>query len=487
MTSGELLIVFSTKVNKSAIPPLFNSLEVLSSASDKAKLFPESFSMNSNIDDSGISLPVFPSRTNLKLHNISVTPKMVRTVIMNLDLSKASGPDCIPVVVLKNCEPELSYILAELFNKCLKESCFTDCWKVSSVVPVFKNVGERSTAKNYRPVSLLSVVSKVFEKLVNNRLVDHLEKCGLFSDFQYGFRSSRSTADLLTVVSDKVARAFNRSGATQAVALDISKAFDRVWHAGLLHKLKSYGISGQIFGLISSFLSNRQLRVVLDGKSSQEYPVNAGVPQGSILGPTLFLLYINHLPDDVICDIAIYADDTTLYSKCDRVSDLWQQLELASELESDLRDTVDWGKKWLVDFNAGKTQLVSFDRSNNNGSIDVKMDGFVLEEKSSFKMLGLTFSSKLDWGSYIISIAKTASKKIGALIRSMKFLSPKVALYLYKSTIRPCMEYCCHVWAGAPSCYLGLLDKLQKQICRIVGPSLYDSLNPWLIDEMRPA
>ena len=121
--------------------------------------------MNSNLDDSGISLPVFPSRTNLKLHNVSVTPKMVRKVVMNLDLSKASGPDCIPVVVLKNSEPELSYILAELFNKCLKESCFPYCWKVSSVVPVFKNVGERSTAKNYCPVGLLSVVSKVFKNL----------------------------------------------------------------------------------------------------------------------------------------------------------------------------------------------------------------------------------------------------------------------------------------------------------------------------------
>ena len=173
---------------KSAIPPLFNGPEVLSSASDKAKLFAENFSKNSNLDESGVSLPVFPSRTNLKLHDISVTPKMVRKVLMNLDLSKASGPDCIPVVVT-NCEPELYYILAELFNKCLKESCFPDCWKVSSVVPVFKNVGARSTAKNYRPVSLLSVVSKVFEKLVNNRIVDHLEKCGLFSDFQYGFRS----------------------------------------------------------------------------------------------------------------------------------------------------------------------------------------------------------------------------------------------------------------------------------------------------------
>ena len=139
---------------------------------------------------------------------------------------------------------------------------------------------------------------------------------------------------------------------------------------------------------------------------------------------------------------------------------------------------MDWGKKWLVDLNAGKTQLVLFDRSNDNGSIDVKMGGSVLEEKSSFKMLGLTFSSKLDWGSYIISIAKTASKKIKTLIRSMKFLSPEVALYLYKSTIHPCMEYCCQVWAGALSCYLDLVDKLQKWICRIVGPLLAASLEP---------
>ena len=145
---------------------------------------------------------------------------------------------------------------------------------------------------------------------------------------------------------------------------------------------------------------------------------NAGVPHESILGPSLFLLYTNDLPDDAICNIAIYVDDNNLYSKCDQASDHWQQLE------SHLRDTVDWGKKWLVDFNAGKTQLVSSDQSKNTGAIDVKMDGSVLEEKPSFEMLGLTFSSKLDWGSYIISIAKTASKKIGALICSVKFLSP---------------------------------------------------------------
>ena len=247
------------------------------------------------------------------------------------------------------------------------------------------------------------------------------------------------------------------------------KAFGRAWHAGLLHKPKSYEISVQIFGLISSFLNE---------KLSREYPFNDGDHQGSILGPTLFLLYINDIPDDVICNISIYADDATLYSKFYQRSDLWQQLVLASEFESDLPDIVDWGRKWLLDFNAGKTQLVMFDRSNNIDTVDVKVDGSVLEEKSSFKIMGFTFSSKLHWDFYIIFIAKTYSKKIGALVCSLKFISPEAALHLYKSTIRLFMEYCCHVWAGAPSCYSELLDKLQKRICRAVGPSLVVSLEP---------
>ena len=154
----------------------------------------------------------------------------------------------------------------------------------------------------------------------------------------------------------------------------------------------------QVFGLSSSFLSNRRLQMLLDGKFSQDYLVTAGVPQGSILSPTRFLLHINDLLDDVICNSAICAYDTTFNSKCDQASDLWQQIELALELESDLGDTVDWGRKQLVDFNAGKAQLVSFDPSNT-GAIDVNMDGSVLEEDDSFKILGLTFSSKLDWGS----------------------------------------------------------------------------------------
>ena len=315
------------------------------------------------------------------------------------------------------------------------------------MVPIFKNVGERSTAKSYHPVSLLSVVRKVFEELVSNRLVDHPEKFGPFSDFQYGFRSSRSTANLLTVVSDKIARAFNSSGATRVVALDISKAFDRVWHAGLLN-LKSYGISGQMFGLISSFLGNGQLWAVLDGKSSQEYSVNAGFSQSSIL---------RHLIRHLICGV----NQNWLLNLNLGIKTLWTRAEVAI-----------WFQCWKNSTGFVLACLITL------VLLIRKWVGLFLKKNSSFKMLGLTFCCKLDWDSYIIFIAKTVSWIIGLLIHSIRFICSQVAPYFYKSTIQSCIEYFCHLWVDASCCYLELLDKLKKWTCGTVGPSLATSLEP---------
>ena len=188
-----------------------------------------------------------------------------------------------------------------------------------------------------------------------------------FIHSSWTYRSCRLTADVPTVD-----RASNRSGSTRAIALHIFRAFRRVWHASLLHKIKSYGISGQIFGLIFSFLSNRRLWMGSLHKNIQLMLVLLKVPFKA-QGPTLFRIYINDLPDYTIYNITIYTNEGTLYFKCDQASDLWQQLGFVSELESNLQDTVKWDRKWLVDFNAGKTQLFLFDRSNITGvKIDVE-------------------------------------------------------------------------------------------------------------------
>ena len=279
-------------------------------------------------------------------------------------------------------------------------------------------------------------------------------------------------------MSDRIARAFNGSGATRTVALDISKAFDRVRHAGLLHKRKSYRISGQIFGLTSSFLSNRRLQVVLDGSLHKNIQLML-----EFLKAPFLVLHFSHytlMTFLMMLSVILLSMLMNLLSILSVIRHLICGNSLNWLLNLNLIYKTLWtgaGSGLLISM-LGKLNWFRFDRSNNTGAINVKMDRSVLEEKSSFKMLGLTFSSKLDWGSYIISIAKTASKKIRALIRSMKFLSPEVSLYFYKSTIRPCMKCCFHVWAGAPSCYLELLDKLQNRICRIVGPSLAASLEP---------
>lgn len=462
---------------KSSVPPLFNGPEVLTSTSDKAELLARFFSSNSSLDDSGHQLPEFPSRTGEEFCTVDITTVKIANIIKSLDPSKATGPDGIPVIVLQKCSPELSPILSKLFRKCVAESCFPSSWKVASVVPVFKNSGERSDPKNYRPISLLSVISKIFESLINSSLTQHLDSNKLLSDHQYGFRAGRSTADALTVISERILQSLDVCGETRAIALDISKAFDKVWHAGLIHKLMSYGVSGHALNIIKSFLSDRKIKVVLDGRSSSCYFINAGVPQGSILGPTLFLIFINDLPDNILSKLAIYADDTTLFSSLGRTKSVFDHIEMAGELEYDLRTVKEWGDEWLVSFNASKTKLLSINKFRDPFLPTISMNGVEISESSHFKLLGLTFSNNFSWNEYISSVAKSAVKKIGSLFRVRNCLSPKTILYLYKSSIRPCMEYCCHLWAGAPANCLNLLNRLQKRISNIVGPELASGLH----------
>ena len=463
---------------KPPIPTIINGPEVLSSSFDKASLFASNFAKNSTLDDTGHQLPDFPSRTESSLNTFRVSVKSVANQIKNLQSGKATGPDNIPVVVIKHISPELSPILAKLFNRCLEEGCFPASWKFSTVCPVYKNAGDRQAPSQYRPISLLSIISKLFESIINEQIMLHLSKGNLLCDFQYGFRASRSTADVLTVITHRISGALDRTFDARAIALDISKAFDKVWHKGLLHKIASYGITGRVFSVIQSFLTGRTMKVVVNGQSSGIHDINAGVPQGSVLGPTLFLLFINDLPDNILRSfVNIYADDTTLYGCTSKDLD---HVSLASNLSSDLSNIVDWGKKWLVAFNSAKTKLLSIHHHKQVPTLPpIMMDNSVLTDAPFFdKLLGLKITPDLKWDSYLDNVKKEVAKMVGSLSRSRKFLTPPAILYLYKSQIRPRMEYCSHIWAGSSKQSLSGLDRIQERLRGLVGEELFSTLSP---------
>ena len=295
---------------------------------------------------------------------------------------------------------------------------------------------------------------------------------GLFSDLQYAFRS---TSDILTVFSERIYNSLDAGAETRAIALDISKALDKVWHAGLLYKLNAYVVVGPILSILESFLQERSLKVGLDGQSSPLCITNAGVPQGSILEPTLFLVFINDLSDEVLSRIGIYAHDTTLFQSWQVC--FFEKVESAGELELNLCIIVGWGERWLVAFNATRTKLFSFNSHRDPLLVHVVTNGIELPEETSFRLLGLTFTRSMYWKPYIQSIAKAASRKVGSLHRAHHFLTPESILYLYKSTIRPYMEYCSQIWGGAPSSHgLDLLDRVQKRVVSLVGYGLSTGL-----------
>ena len=353
----------SSNFTSSSFPPLCNpdGNYVVSSAS-KAELFAETFAFNSSMDDSGV-VPPSPPPSDSFMPVLKIFNYEVLSALSGLDPRKAYGPDGIPPIVLKNCASVLTPCLAKLFRLCLSTSTFPSCWKLAYIQPVPKK-GDHSIPSNYRPIALISCLSKVFECLLNKKITKHLSAHNLLSDRQYGFRSRRSTGDLLSFLTNSWSSSFRNFGETFAVALDISKAFDRVWHKALISKLPSYGFYPSFCSFISSFLSDRSIAAVVDGYYSSPKSINSGVPQGSVLSPTLFLIFIDDLLSRTQCPIHSYADDSTLHisTSFDKRPSQQQLIDSRRDaierLNSDLSIISQWGRENLVTFNASKTQFL---------------------------------------------------------------------------------------------------------------------------------
>ena len=364
--------------------------------------------------------------------------------------------------VLKEGSDALAKPLSELFNLSLQQQHFPSSWKVANVVPVFKKADPKKV-ENYRPLSLLSIIGKVFEKCVYKHLHNFIVANNIITPHQSGFTIGDSTVNQLLYLSNEFSKALDDGKEIRVVFFDISKAFDRVWHKGLIYKLQNIGITGSLLLWIENYLFSRKQKVLLNGKESVILSINAGVPQGSILGPLFFLIFINDIVAEVGCSIKLFADDTSIYVIIENA-----QTD-ANNLNENLTKIQDWSNKWLVRFNPQKTETLLISRKQSHiNHPTLFMDTIPIQEVKSHKHLGLTFNSTCQWGEHIDIIFKKASDKLN-ILRSLKFhLDRKSLQTMYFSFIRPVIEYADIIWDNCPNIYKEKLEKINIEAARIV-------------------
>ena len=342
---------------------------------------------------------------------ITVDPKGVLKLLNNLNIHKASGPDGLSARVLKECSSEISPMLALIYNESLAQGTVPDDWRQANVAPVFKK-GEKYNAANYRPVSLTCICCKTLEHIIVSNINKHLAFESILADCQHGFRSQRSCeTQLVQFYHDMVS---NLDGArdrgqkqSDVIIMDFAKAFDKVPHRRLLYKLGYYGIRGSTHKWISSWLSERSQKVVLDGQASDPVPVLSGVPLGSVLGPVLFPIFINDLPDNIRSSVRLFADDCVLYRNIKSPID-------CQILQDDLNSLSQWETDWQMKFNVAKCHSMRVTRHLPDKQIlfDYTLHQQKLEQVQSAKYLGLTITDNLDWGQHVSEISCKATKTI---------------------------------------------------------------------------
>jgi hypothetical protein len=336
------------------------------------------------------------------------------------------------------------------------------CWKIANVCAVFKK-GDPALPSNYRPISLLNTIEKVFERIIFKHIFNFFRDTNFFSPCQSGFLPGDSTVNQLTFLYNTFCKALDNGLEVRVIFFDISKAFDKVWHRGLIYKLEQAGIKGKLLDWISNYLNSRLQRVVLPGVESELSNIAAGVPQGSILGPLLFLVYINDIVSDIGSDINLFADDTSLYLvvNCPR--------DAANKLQLDINKISDWADKWLVTFNPAKSESLVISRKlYKHPHPPVAMSGSNISPVNSHKHLGLFFSSNGSWHQHIEYIKEKAWTRINILRRLKMKIDRKSLEIIYVSFIRPILEYADVTWDNCTKYEKDDLDLIQNEAARLV-------------------
>ena len=453
---------FITPTFSSNLPPLESNGHVVTDEYEKANAFNTFFQNQTILDDSNAILPELPPPSyNTQLNRIILTPLEVESILKTLKPGKASGPNGLSNRVLKELSNELSSPFCSLFNQSLHSGVFPASYKDAHVSPVPKK-GDLSIISNHRPISLLNSEGKVFERLVFKHLFNHLQNNNILSSLQSGFIPGDSTVNQLAYLYHTFCEALDAGKEVRAVFCDISKAFDRVWHAGLIHKLEVAGVTEEALEWFRNYLSNRRQRVVLPGASSDWAYIRAGVPQGSILGPLLFLVYINDIVENIGSHIRLFADDTSLFIIVD------DPITSAARLNSDLDKITRWAALWLVTFNPTKSESFLVSRKVNRPvHPPLFMQNIQIEEVECHKHLGVFLSNDCSWHKHITYIKEKAWCRINVM-RKLKFkLDRKSLETIFIAFIRPLLEYADVIWDNCTQYEKDELEKIQVEAARI--------------------
>ena len=446
----------SLKVDSTGIPTLKDGSKLEADNRCKAEILNTQFKSVFTTEDpnlpreSGSDIPPLP--------DINIFPEGVEKLLKKLDPNKATGPDGIGTRILQAAADDLAPALSLIFQRSLDTGVLPESWLQANISPIYKK-GDRTQAENYRPISLTSVCCKVLEHIIHSNIMHHFDTHSVLTDKQHGFRPKHSTESQLILTVQDLAYSLNNKKQVDLIIMDFSKAFDVVPHNRLLQKLKRYGINNKTHTWISNFLRHRVQRVVVGGEHSTWAEVDSGVPQGTVLGPLLFLTYINDLPNNINSSVRLFADDCVLYREIQNEFD-------HISLQDDLNTLVNWQNKWQMSFNVKKCFSMRLTHAKNPKLFNYKLGETILQDTKSHSYLGVTLTSNLTWNDHINQITSTANRTLAFVMRNLNPCPQDIKVSAYKTLVRPLIEYSASVWEPHTKILTNKLESIQRRAAR---------------------
>ena len=468
--------LYGSKI-EAGIPSIIDGDKIISTAREKSELFNKHFLKKSTLPD---DLPRLPPLEipEFSLDLIQTNEDEVKKIIRGLNVNKASGYDNVSNKLIKSTSDAIAKPFADLINKTLTAGKFPRIWKKANVPPVFKQ-NDRQNKNNYRPISLLSNIGKLCERIVFKHMYAFCLEHNLLTWKNSGYKPLDSSTNQLIYISHKIYKSLENGNDVCFVSLDASAAFDRVWHDGLLYKLQSKGITGKLLQWLESYLKNRQQRVVIKGQYSEWSRVAAGVPQGSILGPLLFLIYIDDIVNDIEANIFLFADDTSIL---EAITDPKITFE---RINRDLSKLSVWSEQWLVNFNPTKTKYIIFSkRTENRQYPSLYIGDTEIKRVKQHKQLGLLFSEDMTFEAHINENCQKAMNRLTALKRLGSKIPRKSRLSIYISFIRPVLEFGFQLYDNSPKDQLDQIENVQRQAALFITGAYKKTSHAKLLKEL---